>query len=105
MHARNVTLNLKADSAAEFTKTLETSILPVLRKQNGFKDEISFVGANGTEVVAISMWDSKENAERYAREAYPGVLKSLQKMVVGTPTVKSFEVSNSTFHQIAAPRA
>lgn len=102
MYARNVTLELKADSTDAFTKTLETSVLPVLRKQAGFKDEISLVAADGKQVVAISMWDSKENAERYSREAYPGVLKSLENVVTGTPTVKSFDVANSTFHKIAA---
>jgi hypothetical protein len=102
MYARNVTLNLKADSAGAFTKTLEKSVLPILRKQAGFKDEISFVTANGKEAVAISLWDNKENAERYSREAYPAILKSLHEVVEGTPMVKSFDVSNSTFHKIAA---
>lgn len=102
MYARNVTLHLKADTAKAFTTTLEKSVLPVLRKQPGFKDEISFVAADGKEVVAISMWDNKENAERYSREAYPAVLKSLQNVVTGTPTVKGFDVANSTFHKIAA---
>ena len=66
-------------SASEFTKTLETDVLPVLRKQNGFKDEIAFVGSNGAEAVSISMWDRKESADAYARDTYPAVLKSLDK--------------------------
>ena len=45
MYARNVTLHFKANTAPEFTRTLETDVLPVLRKQNGFKDEITFLGA------------------------------------------------------------
>ena len=102
MYARNVKLNLKANSAAEFTKILETSVLPILRKQAGFKDELSFVAANGTDVVAISMWDTKDNADRYARETYRSVLTRLEAVVAGSPTVTNFEVSNSTFHHIAA---
>jgi len=102
MYARNVTLNLKANSAGEFTRTLETDVLPVLRKQNGFQDELAFVAPNGAEAVSISMWDRKENADVYARDTYPAVLKSLAKVVEGTPTVETWEVSNSTFHKIAA---
>ena len=102
MYARNVTLHLKANSAGEFTKTLETDVLPILRKQNGFKDELDFVGSDGAEAVSISMWDRKENAEAYARDTYPAVLKSLDKVVEGTPKVDTYEVSNSTFHKIAA---
>jgi hypothetical protein len=102
MYARNVTLHLKANSTAEFTRALETDVLPLLRKQNGFKDELAFVAADGAEAVSISMWDRKESADAYGRDTYPAVLKSLDKVVEGTPTVASYEVSNSTFHKIAA---
>jgi hypothetical protein len=102
MYARNVTLHLKANTAPEFTRTLETDVLPVLRKQNGFKDEITFLSPERSEAVAISLWDRKENAEAYSRDTYPQVLKSLAKVVEGTPVVESYEVSNSTFHKIAS---
>jgi len=101
MYARNVTLHLKANTAPEFTQTFEKDILPLLRKQNGFKDEISFVAPDRAEAVAISLWDRKENADTYSRDIYPQVLKSLANVVEGTPKVETFEVSNSTFHKIA----
>jgi len=47
MYTRNVSLKLKVNSAPEFTRTLENEIIPVLRKQKGFKDEITLV-APGT---------------------------------------------------------
>ena len=102
MYARNVTLNLKPNTAREFTQTFEKDILPMLRKQNGFKDEITFVGPNGKEALAISLWDRKESADQYSRDTYPQVLKSLAKVVEGTPEVQAYEVGNSTFHKIAA---
>src|SRR6266568_1946767 len=67
MYARNVTLHLKANTAPEFTRMLETDVLPILRRQNGFKDEITFLAADGAEAVAISLWDRKENADNYSR--------------------------------------
>ena len=102
MYARNVSMNLKPNTAREFTQTFEKDILPILRKQNGFKDEITFVGTEGKDVVAISLWDRKENAEQYSRDTYPQVLKGLAKVVDGTPKVHAYEVSNSTWHKIAA---
>ena len=77
-------------------------MLPVLRKRAGFQDVITFLAADGKQALAISLWDRKENAEAYGRETYPAVLKSLEKVVEGTPKVNSYEVSNSTFHKIAA---
>ena len=102
MFARNVSMRLKANSVAEFTETLEKEIIPLLRKQKGFEDEIAFVVPGGMEAVAISLWDQKENAEAYNRGTYPAVLKALGKVVEGTPQVHTFEVSNSTFHKIGA---
>ena len=102
MYARNVSMNLKPNTAREFTQTFEKDILPILRKQNGFTDEITFVGTEGKDVVAISLWDRKENAEQYSRDTYPQVLKGLAKVVEGTPKVHAYEVSNSTWHKIAA---
>jgi hypothetical protein len=104
MYARNVSLNLKPNSASDFTKTLELEILPLLRNQSGFKDEITFVGSNGKDALAISLWDRKESADAYSRDTYPQVLKGLAKVIEGTPQVQSFEVANSTFHKIAAHR-
>ena len=103
MFARHVSMHLKPNFHAEFTQTLEKEIIPLLRKQKGFQDEIVFVAAGAeTEVVAISLWDSKEDAQAYQRTAYSEVLKTLSKVVEGTPEVRDFEVTNSTFQKIAA---
>jgi heme-degrading monooxygenase HmoA len=105
MYARNVRIKLKADGAPEFARLLEKEIIPLLRKQKGFRDEITLVAPERNEAVAISFWDRKEDAEVYNREQYPEILKTLSKVVEGTPRVESFEVANSTSHQIAAKAA
>ncbi len=102
MYARTVRMQLKPNSTAEFTRTVEEKIIPVLRKQAGFKDEITFLPTGDKEAVAISLWDQKESAETYQREIYPEMLKTLAKVIEGTPQVQSSEVSNSTWHHIAA---
>ena len=102
MFARQVSMRLKPNSSKAFTDTIEKEIIPILRKQKGFQDEITFVVPGGTEAVGISLWDQKKNADVYSRDAYPEVLKHLWKVVEGTPQVRTYEVSNSTFHKIAA---
>src|SRR2546428_13626883 len=102
MYARNVSIHLKANTAGEFTRTLEKDVLPLLRKRNGFKDEISFLTSDRSEAGAISLWDRKEEADNYNRDIYPQWLTSLAKAVEGTPNVEAYEASSSTFHQIAA---
>ncbi len=105
MFARTVRMELKPNSVAEFTQLLEKDVIPTLRKQHGFKDEIAFVPTDGKEAVAISLWEEKENAETYNRSTYPEVLKTLAKVIVGTPQVHTLEVTNSTFHKVAARQA
>jgi heme-degrading monooxygenase HmoA len=100
MFARHVSMQLKPNTRAEFTQTIENEILPVLQKQHGFQDEIVFFAAgSGTETVAISLWDKKEDAEAYHRASYPEVLKALAKVIDGTPEVRNFEVANSTLQK------
>ena len=102
MYARQVSMELRPNSHADFTRRIESEILPLLRKQKGFQDEITFVNPAGKDAFAISLWDSKESAEAYNRASFAEVTKLLSKVVEGTPRVKSYEVANSTFHKIAA---
>jgi heme-degrading monooxygenase HmoA len=102
MFARTVRMQLKPNSIPTFTQLVETEVIPLLRKQQGFKDEISFVPSDGKEAVAISLWEQKENAEAYHRGAYPEALKAMAKVIEGTPQVQTSEVCNSTWHKIAA---
>ena len=100
MFARIVTLNLKPNRLNEFTETFDKQVIPMLRKQNGFKDEVAFAGPSGTEVRTISFWDKKENAESYNSTTYPEVLKILANVLEGTPQIKTYDVVSSTFHKI-----
>jgi hypothetical protein len=102
MYARNVMIQLKPNSVSEFTQTFEKDILPLLRKQKGFTDEITFLAEGGRDAVAISLWDGKESADQYSRDTYPQLLEGLMSLVEGTPEVQEYEVGNSTFHKIAS---
>jgi hypothetical protein len=102
MFARHVSIHLKPNTLSDYTRTFEKDVLPILRKQNGFRDEITFANPGGTQVTAISLWDNKANAEAYNTTAYPEVLKTLARALDGPPMVQSGEVVNSTFHKIAA---
>jgi len=100
MFARTVSLQLKPNSVVAFTQTIERDIMPLLRKQPGFQDEMVFVVPDGTEAVAISVWEQHEHAEASARGTSPHVLQAVAKVVEGTPQVSTSEVANSTFHKI-----
>ena len=104
MFGRQVTLKLKANSATELNRIAEAEILPILRKQKGFRDESTFIAPERLEAVANSFWDTKADAEAYDRTAYADVLKTLSNVIDGTPTVKTFEFASSTRHQATASK-
>ena len=70
MFVRNVSIKLKPDTSTEFAKTFESEILPLLRKQSGFQNEITYSN-DKTYVNAVSIWDSKQSADTYDKNAYP----------------------------------
>ena len=83
MFSRNVTFELQAKSAAEFTSILGGLVIPLLRRPRGFEDGISFIAPERNEAVAVSLWDKKEDAEAYDRKIYPDVLKFLSCVLEG----------------------
>lgn len=102
MFGRQITMKLKANSATEFARVIDNEILPILRKQKGFRDETTFMAAERLEAIVNSFWDSKEDAEAYSLSAYPEVLQTLTNVVEGTPTLKTFDFASSSFHNRAA---
>ena len=106
MFARTVSIHLKSNTKlSDYTRTFENDVLSLLRKQNGFKDEITFAGANGVDLTAISLWENKADAEAYNTNTYPEVLKTMARFIDGTPKVQTSDVLTSTFHKIAVPLA
>ncbi|MDQ1409173.1 MAG: hypothetical protein QOD84_1046 [Acidobacteriaceae bacterium] len=102
MYARNVAMHLKPNTMTIFQRTFDNSVLPILRKQAGFQDEIIFASdLGGTEVTAISLWDTKAHAEAYNSTGYLEVLKSLNSVLDGIPKLRSSDVLSSTLRQAA----
>ena len=104
MFTRHVIMELKPNVTTEFINAVDSKVLPLLRKQKGFRDEITFVAPDRSEAIAISFWDTKEEAEAYNVTGYPEVLKTLTGMVEGTPRVGLAEVVTSTFQKLAAAK-
>ena len=101
MFARHVSIHLKSNVLSDYTRTFENDTLPLLRQQKGFRDEITLSNPGSLDVIAISLWDSKTNAETYNTNTYPQVLRAFERIIDGTPKVQTFETVTSTFHKLA----
>jgi heme-degrading monooxygenase HmoA len=92
---RNVEFEIKPGKAEEFKSKFDGEVVPMLKKQNGFRGELSLVNPEN-HALGISMWDSEKSAELYRTDTYPKVLELLKGLIVGTPRVAMFTVATST---------
>ena len=92
---RNVEFEIKPGKAEEFKSKFDGEVVPMLKKQDGFRGELSLVNAQN-HAIGISMWDSEKSAETYRTDTYPKVLDLLKGLIVGTPRVATFTVATST---------
>ena len=101
MFARNISIHLKSNMLSDYTRVFDKDVLPLLRKQNGFKDEITLAGPGGVDVTTISLWENKKDADTYNTNTYPTVLKTLARFIEGTPQVHTYDVVSSTLEMHA----
>jgi heme-degrading monooxygenase HmoA len=105
MFSRVVEIATKPGKSQDVANTITEKILPFLRQQPGFPDEM--VLTSDTErncVLGISFWKTKEDAERYDREQFPKVNEILSNLIETRPLVRTFHVHTSTPHKIAAAK-
>ncbi len=92
-YARNVQFHIKNGKEVEFNNLFEKEVLPILRKQDGFQEEVALVNPKGAHF--ISLWDNQKSAQTYATATYPQVLAKLTPFIEGTPSVETYETASS----------
>ena len=105
MYTRVVEITSKAGKARELCNTIDDKVLPILKRQAGFVDETVIVSdTDPNQILALSFWKSREDANRYAREQFETVQKTVQHLLDSPPQVRTFDVHTSTIHKVAAEK-
>jgi heme-degrading monooxygenase HmoA len=102
MYVRQVKAHYKPSKYDLLNQRFEKDVLPVLKKQSGFRDELSFFDKGKDEAIAMSFWNTKQDADKYASEVYPTIHKKMEDTLEDTPQIRSFEIANSTWYDIYA---
>jgi hypothetical protein len=105
MFGRLVTIKLKVDSVEELARINQNTIIPLLRKQNGFLDESLYISSSGLEAIAKTSWATKEDAEAHDRLWYAEILIVLANVVEGRPMMEGFECAGNPFQKALAKAA
>jgi quinol monooxygenase YgiN len=106
MFTRIVELTTKPGKNKQLSDTIHDKVLPILKKQKGFVDEMVLVSdQEDNRILGLSFWNAREDAEQYHRAEYSKVLETLRPLLEVEPVIRTFEVHTSTTHRIAAGKA
>jgi quinol monooxygenase YgiN len=87
--ARSVRFDIATDKNEEFHTLFKNDVLPTLKKQDGFKNELLLV--QDQHVLAISVWNNADSARKYETATYPQVDKTLRPVISGRPTIETYQ--------------
>lgn len=105
MFVHLITLKLKQKSPTELNRIIESKIVPLLREQKGFRDEVSCVAIERAKALLMTFWDTRENAEDYNRSKHSDIVRLLSNAADEDSRVETFQVTNTTLHKMAAKGA
>jgi len=106
MYTRVVELTSKSGKARHLCNTIDDKVLPILKRQVGFVDETVIVSDTEPDrVLVLSFWHTRADAQRYEREQFDAVQKTVQHLLETAPVIRTFDVHSSTAHKLAPERA
>ncbi len=96
MFARIVEFTPKAEKKDELIQTIRQEILPILKKQPGYLELLPFVPETAKEkMVVITLWNEKNDAEKYVDKTFPKVEKTLEPFLAVPITVRTYKVETT----------
>lgn len=106
MFTRIVECYVQAENTRRFNETMQNRVLPILQAQNGFVDLIALSSEDEPErMVAISIWRSRDDSERYHRAHYEEVVGLIRPLLKDEPSIEFYNVEASTAHRIMGKAA
>jgi len=102
MYARIVEFIPKVEKREEIVSVVRREILPILKRQQGFLEFLPFVPENASDnVIAITLWAEKREAERYERDVYARVQAILEPYLLTPVSFKHYNVETALCQHFA----
>jgi quinol monooxygenase YgiN len=106
MYARLIQATAKQGQLKDCVSAFVDRGIPVLKQQQGFVD--AYALSSDTErdrFVGVSIWKSKEDAERYVNGPGRQLMESVKPLLQQEPAIGTFNLEASTTHNIGLARA
>ena len=96
MFARFLEFTIKADKKPEFIKQMKEEIFPILKTYKGFFDLVPLeVETEPTKFYAISLWQKREDMEKYTKDHFPKVKAMVEPFLTAPIIVKHCTVDET----------
>ena len=107
MFARMVQITAKSGQGPNLSQHTRHRTINVLKQQPGFIDMVVLKSdTDPNQFVGISLWKSKEEAEKFfATQRWQQLLQEFRPLVQGDPIIRTFNVDASTMHNVGITRA
>jgi quinol monooxygenase YgiN len=106
MYARMIQLTAKSGQAKDLSKVMQERALPILKQQPGFVDALALNSdTEPNQFVGITIWNSKEDADKYLGGQARQILESIKPLLDGEPTFRTFNVEASVTLSVGVGRA
>jgi hypothetical protein len=106
MFARQLEFDIRLEKKEELVRKIHDHIRPMLNKQVGFFDLIMlFQEMKPEKVLMISLWDKKQNAERYQRDVFPKINDMLKPYLITPIVMTPHNVEASVSQRVIAVAA
>jgi len=106
MYARMVQFTAKQGQGKDVSKVMQERGLPTLKQQPGFIDALGLNSdTESNQFVAITIWKSKEDADKALASQGQQLLQSIRPLLEGDPSIRTFNVEASTMHNVGVSRA
>jgi heme-degrading monooxygenase HmoA len=92
MFARMVNLIVKPGRLQDLCRAIDEVASIIVKQQSGFVDHWTMISEEEPRLVSIiSLWETREDAQRYEREAFPKVREILLPIIETPPVVRTFD--------------
>ena len=105
MFSRIVVWDCKRQKIHDLRQILVNTVLPEMQRQPGFIDVIHATDLEAGRTIAMSLWKTREDADRYGKESFGRLTEPMRPFMEHEPTVHTMEVDISTVHKIAIGKA
>ena len=97
MFARILEFGIMPQKREELIAVIKNEVLPILKTQVGFLEILPFFPVETTNPAAInvSVWATKEDAERYVKVTYPKILAILKPFLTTPVTTRVFTLETA----------